>query len=786
MLKLPKGLKKKKKGKKSKKDKELFTEEELEQYKREHQKKELEASTEEATVSASGTASSNASATDTTNDDEWSKFKALTGGVDSILKQKQEDLDRIKSTSFFKRVPPPSEEKKKQEAQERKEAIVAEEEKEKAREEEKLNEEDIFKQAVVELSESESEEEEADDIFDTTYIDVIAAAEVGLVNVDSPTEEEDDGVDPFDTSYAEKVIKGPEVSKRGKKLVSIGSAVEVLTGRVESTSAVRSRRPRRGPKDLLLETPDAEGVNLDPSPEPIRTLLDDPADDIPNIPVDLSVSLHLALQKEKQKTDEQEKEVDLAEEFGVLKQSVDLSEDEFAQIAAESSNKKEVHILEKALVQPTEEGDWAFFEQTKGDKPLRPVTGPHIPAAVSDEDLSFREDSSDPFDTAFVERILPATLAEDLDFDPRAEDNFPEPEAEKNFDQFSPQEKKPDTDDLFKIHEEHLSQLAHNPLVPKSVRNDITLSDDPFDTSVIDAIVAPKKAELTLLESELLSNIPQELRHSLSDPDFDPRAEEEEIVIPTKQETVNKRKSSLVLNIHSVSSSPSRGVKFAANTGDLLKTDDHSEGHRKPLTPYYTKDPVALPETLSDESDPFDTSFVSDSKPTDVELNLLERDLLVESKLKHSLSDQEFDPRASSPKPAPVPIVKTDLLSANNDFSSKVLTPAVETRTFTSIDHFVDPFDTSNIESNIQPGKVELHLLADEFVPHVKIETDLFDTSQDTNHFFAGKVLTPQPTGLVRESVEEEDIDPFDTSFANNLAPGPSEIRVLETELIDN
>lgn len=775
MLKLPKGLKKKKKGKKSKKDKELFTEEELEQYKREHQKKELETSKE---ASVSSTTASGA-----TNDDEWSKFKALTGGVDSILKQKQEDLDRIKSTSFFKRVPPPSEERKKQEEKERKEAIVAEEEKLKARVEEETKKEDIFQQAVVELSESESEEEEVDDIFDTTYIDVIAAAEVGLVNVDSPTEEENDGVDPFDTSYADKVIKGPEVSKRGKKLVSIGSAVEVLTGRVESTtSAVRSRRPRRGPKDLLLETLDAEGVDLDPSPEPIRTLLDDPADDIPDIPVDLSVSLHIALQKEKQKTDEEEQErVDLAEEFGILKQSVDLSEDEFAQLA-ESSSKKEVHILEKAIVQPTSEGDWAFFD-TKGDKPPRSVSGPHIPAAVSDEDISFREDSSDPFDTAFVERILPATLAEDLDFDPRAEDIIPEPEFKNQTEQFPPHhEKKPELEDLFQTDEEHSSKLAHNPLVPKTLTTQaVALSDDPFDTSVIDSIVAPKKTELTLLESELLSNIPQELKHSLSDSDFDPRAEEE-IKIKTHQETVSQRKSSLVLNIHPV---PSRGVKFAVNSSDLLKTDDHIEGHRKPLTPYYTKESVALPENLSDDSDPFDTSFVSDSKPTDVELNLIERDLLAEPQLKHSLSDQDFDPRGNSPHQSVPAPVKTDLLSANNDFSSKVLTPAVETKTFTSIDHFVDPFDTSNIESNIQPGKVELHLLADEFVPQIEIETDLFDTSRDTNHFFAGKVLTPQPTSR-KDSIEDEDIDPFDTSFANNLAPGPSEIRVIETELIDN
>src|SRR4051812_25775602 len=98
MLKLPKGLKKKKKGKKSKKDQELFTEEELEQYKREHQvhTEQPTASTDEQHPEKSG------------NDDEWSKFALLTTGVDSILKKTQDDLDRIKESSFFKRVAPPA------------------------------------------------------------------------------------------------------------------------------------------------------------------------------------------------------------------------------------------------------------------------------------------------------------------------------------------------------------------------------------------------------------------------------------------------------------------------------------------------------------------------------------------------------------------------------------------------------------------------------------------------------------------------------------------------------
>lgn len=74
------------------------------------------------------------------------------------------DLDRIKSTSFFQRVPPPSETKQQE---------VKEEEKPVPQPE----------PGIVAVSESESEEEEEDDIFDTTYIDAIATGEVKLAYI---------------------------------------------------------------------------------------------------------------------------------------------------------------------------------------------------------------------------------------------------------------------------------------------------------------------------------------------------------------------------------------------------------------------------------------------------------------------------------------------------------------------------------------------------------------------------------------------------------------------------
>lgn len=368
MLKLPKGLKKKKKGKKSKKDQELFTEEELAQYKREHQQHQQETAEEQHPEK-------------TDNDEEWSKFAALTTGVDSILKKTQGDLDRIKSTSFFQRVAPPS-------AQKREDTSTEEHQRENHTEPEAPEERDLAKEllnAVVELSESEEESEVEDTAFDTSYVDRAEAGELPLAYIpESPDDDFDLGPDPFDTAYAEKVIKGPEVSRRGKRIVNIGAAVEVLTGKVETTASTPKKRPqRRGPKNLLLQSfedpEDTEGGTQEPEQgHAVTSLLDDPAD-LPaeDIQIDLSVSLHLTLQQKKKEEQSEAAENDSGlDEFDVLNQKREEEEDdEFAQLAQESLTKTdEVTVLDASQIRavtpevledvPT---DWAEFQQEKGE-----------------------------------------------------------------------------------------------------------------------------------------------------------------------------------------------------------------------------------------------------------------------------------------------------------------------------------------------------------------------------------------------------------------------------------
>lgn len=441
MLKLPKGLKKKKK--KSKKDQELFTEEELEQYKRDLKAKqeaaanksdagESDAASDVEGATGSGHASrqfADSSATHASTsahhhqhqhheeqhsgeqhhqqqqqnaeagqDEEWAKFKALTSGVDNILHKTQDELDRIKKESFYQRLPSAAE-KKKQEEEEaaRREAERLERERQLAAEREANR--DKLAEAVVELSDSEDEQQdEVDDIFATDYIEAITSGEVQLAVVpDSPVLDFDDGPDPFDTAYAEKVIVGADKAKSGnKKLVSLGAAVEVLSGRVDREHAVALANPKRklrkGIQNLLLsesvEVADTEADLL--TNEPQHNLLDDLDDDVPEsvAPIDLSVSLHLHLIKPQklEENDEDEQAGQGGDQFASLNPDLaefdalkDDEDDEFAELAAESLTKKEeVTIVNQVVLPPAEllaeaaaETSWAEFapepeEQTSG------------------------------------------------------------------------------------------------------------------------------------------------------------------------------------------------------------------------------------------------------------------------------------------------------------------------------------------------------------------------------------------------------------------------------------
>ena len=185
-------------------------------------------------------------------------------GVDTILQKTQEDLGRIKKTSYYQRkqkaeTPTPGEEVKSiataagtvaaspgsagnkvkwigfdsegahQEHSLREGSEADEHERDAAAESHELTEESAVEKALEEEKEEE-EEENDDDLFNTEYVDVVTSGELKLAYIpDSPTLEGADGDDPFDTSAVEKTVGPLPVIKKKKALVSIGAAVEILT-----------------------------------------------------------------------------------------------------------------------------------------------------------------------------------------------------------------------------------------------------------------------------------------------------------------------------------------------------------------------------------------------------------------------------------------------------------------------------------------------------------------------------------------------------------------------------
>lgn len=369
---------------------------------------------------------------------------------------------------------------------------------------------------------------------------------------------------------------------------------------------------------------------------------------------------------------------------------------------------------------------------------------------------------------------------------------------------------KPSHRDLLGGSNTDLSNLGDQPLKPaEKVDENYIEYSDPFDTVIYN--VAPGQTELKYLEKELLSDIKKEPNGSLSDEDFDPRAEDK-----TRVRTQSRPD---VLNI-----SGAKTVSFdlPSPVDDLLSAGlEESSKVLKPLTPYYDRK-NSIPELPVEEAieDPFDTSFVAEIAPGKAELKLIESDLFdPEKDLINRISDPNFDPRDEkqvavaevvqtikeiyNPKPVNTTVVlkesePIDLFVVENEVESKVLTPAKEKVHNQDIAYSVDPFDTS-IANNILPGKTELKLLETELINSDNTNKDScskdisrkpVETKQDlliyTTDTVIDKPLSPVTNSSAASAIEEtdDDFDPFDTSIANNIAPGRTELKLLESELI--
>ncbi|KAK6642251.1 hypothetical protein RUM44_013974 [Polyplax serrata] len=938
MLKIGKGLHKKKKSKKNKhKEEELFTEEELERYRKEHsQRTSEEAETADTTSNEKATSS-----------EEFEKFKALTAGVDDILRKSQGDLDRIKKESFFQRKPTPSE-------------LKAQEEKEKEELKQtsvnwvdfdqgiKVEESQKFEgtEAKVEVQEEESESEYEDDIFDTAYVDALESGEVKLAYV--PEDEEVPGAgepDPFDTTSAAEVLrKVQEEEEKKKRQVSLGLAVQVLTGRADRDKTLLEEtgsagileqpgvvtKPRKRPRkiqDFVLigsfdeDAPRNESGTSESSivAEPPRSLLDNDLNidcELPEGDTLITEVLSKQAQQKVEKSSEENKEntqergcksniKDVVNEFDAIQsdvtpevrkaEEVEDQFDEFTALAVSSvANQKLEEELQKFECLEDDPFDTTTanivlkeqvdpFGQIDSKVPSPQITDLSLSnqkwsAFNSDEGKSNgeeeeeeEEENVDPFDTTFVEKIQPGKceikLLEDeilggvqCDYksdvhqearilsrnnsetelvrqqriEPLVKPNniglrsrvciqITDPSGLVETQRGSLSESKGEGDiasltytqrDLLGGSTTDLTKLGSDPLPPEVEDEDFSNYADPFDTSIVNRVALPGKAELKFLEKELLSDIPKtEKKDSLSDDDFDPREEE------------------------------NRKVAFdiTSPVGSSEDTAHFAQGAR-PLTPYS----LDVKDSESDTcDDPFDTSHLTilpgkqelriieeelnkvqiiqvASEPINTKLGIVFQESSTRSNsLKHSSSADDFNPREGEVKTVSVnkrlsdvpgltrkppsdlnfKSAKPDLLVVEEEYSVKALTPQIEE----DISAYVDPFDTS-IAENIVPGKAELKVLESELIPESQVPGEIkrsytdpdFDPRDDLIKREAPKTdilsLTAESSGIDAKPLNPVDLetcpdsssnfDPFDTTIAANLLPGKAEIRVLESELL--
>ncbi|XP_035704742.1 protein stoned-A isoform X2 [Folsomia candida] len=831
-----KGLKKIKGKKHGKADEDdLFDPEQLEKLKRELEEK-RKAEAAEGGESSSHNGGQQAAASSAAQDEEWAKFKLLTAGVDTVLNKATEELGKIKETSFFQRVvtdptnlwrpdkgpgAPVVETKVEEEVE-----VPVEEE---------IPEEPVVAPEDVEPVELD------DSLFDTAYLDAIAAGEIKLAYIpDSPTEEEGD--DPFDTSGVADVVKRiEEAEKKAKRQVNLGSAASFLSGKGATEGELDNSRarPRAGGRtgrarpravNLLGDSENAPAAPIFESAskkEEQKDIFDDLLNSEPNDALPLpelescilaSTSPVPSVQVVKSESPTTDKAIqDILGEFDdILAKAESSSSEPPTRLVGGSAD------YLRSILEPEEDLDDEFAA-------LASESLAKSPLPVKEEEAEAEPEEDDPFDTTFVEKVvveekeveqveLKKDDDDDFDFDPRADEPARlTPPPQSLLDDHSPTgENLPTLELQFRAKAATGHLVDHAELKAPGEKE-----TDPFDTSTV-KVVLPGRAELKLLEEELLNaevapltakiphlpakfSAPAKPVEPEDDFDFNPRSEEEKPDHPFDQgdEIVNP---------------------------PLADSEDHR---------------VLIPQQEEEaELDPFDTSCVAGLNlgPGQLELKLLESELVSRDETQHPVTagtsgleqledDFDFDPRGDEEPDPFVVVVKQGILKTEDIFgdheeefigTDKPLIPQQEGVTLSpkplqpenqgDHDDDVDPFDTSSIEviKLLPPSElkaIEAHLIsAPEFsqtAPQIKLKA-AFSAPAVPQTFVELKpqltvdeeAASEKPHLLEEEDpfhleiehkpltpLEIPDFDPFDTSIAEGVIPGKTEIRVLEQEL---
>nr|XP_045608903.1 protein stoned-A-like [Procambarus clarkii] len=854
MHKIKKGIKKKIKGKKGKND-ELFTPEELEKYKREkeeearrlaeQQKSEPEHLQQEAVQSAEGASAApdTKESSSSAGEGDWRNFLAAT---DTVLKQTSDNLVQIKEASFFHK----KEEKTVELVTETTEVTPAatssgkkwvdleaggiddENEVEGDQEEPQLESQPEPKPSQLHFIEvlPDVDVDEFTDVFDTTYVDNVESGEVKLHYIpDSPTLEDPNEPDPFDTSVVDKVlhIVKPEPKarkenkpKQKKKLVNLGSAVEVLTGNVHSVdkptlsgslkrrqviakeinlladvngsednvkTAEISEEDNKNTKEtnildeiLCLGELDVElpepGVAVHPTSRPTSPPLPATQDqdktnsgviindgiEGENKEVDLSEFLESSGedQDSKETKPDNGKDLDLKDlvaEFDIIDKSEVTNEDLVA--ANEDDFDAEFAFLAAESVAKAKEKELEEFEEDPFDtSAAAQVLGP--------ED-NFAE--KDPFDVDFVEEVLgeetevkPSKPPPPRPAPPKAQEE--EPKEVDPFDTSIADKHLPVDPFAFTETDTDLPESLQPQSECQLIKSD---SFDPFDTSIADSF---GRTELKVLETELISGseaqATEPLKKSDSDFDFDPRAEEPEATAPIRPPPPTRPQLPCLLT----------GTDIKDSSAPVL---DPSKGAE------------------IDDFDPFDTSIAAK-----VEIQTLEAEFLSGSEYVQQTGTQDPAQSTKNPSPRPVP-AQVHLLASTPTDTNPTLQPSAAYNEVEE-DDFFDPFDTS-IANNF--GKTELKSLEDELLSAQGNPQDLNTVSNvkpnrvvlslpieplrlpSPKCLLATTPLDEQPTlqPVIEQTVEpadhqDDDFDPFDTSIADKF--GRTELKVLENEFL--
>lgn len=798
MHKIKKGIKKKIKGKKKDND-EIFTEEELENYKKRKEEEAHKLAEEQQqpdpseAVSADGDkqdsgeeqASGYTSPTEENNksseatgggDGDWRNFLAAT---DTVLKETTEQLDHIKEESYFQKKPTEAEKKKQEETSKEAHPEVTpaaattkwadwnkgldeEDEEQEQQNELEVEPEPEPDPEPVELKPLDIDEfpevdlEEYTEDFDTTFIDELQSGKVKLHYIpDSPTFESANEPDPFDTSEVDKVlhkeepqievkkVKTEEKGKKKIKLVSLGCAVDVLSGKQAAgdksvVAKTDSKRRRVIPKEVNLlgddEAVEVEGEEKENLEEESKELTDGEATKEPSSPQEAPFDPFGG-----------EIDADLPEVGTVICPSpLPVS----PRPSSPTAEGKEVDSEEKSEVK---EG-----ESEKLGEPSKEVDLSEFLDAVTDEESKSSKEDKSPDLTDLVAEFDVIDKSEIV-----SEDLIPASEKENPI------------EDEFDL---EFSLIAETSVAKQKFEDELEnigkADDDPFDTSEVTKVLGSEVntdpfdvsfADTALGECKTKPNRPPPARPAL----------------PSKKEVdlFDTSESEKALTESADPFDTSAAENFVP--ADPFETNNTDNLPHNTLQPDTLKPQAGDDITKSESFDPFDTTIAEGFGKT--ELKVLESELLP-NHLADDDDDFDFDPRAGEePKTAPCLLT----CSENESTEEPVLKPSQDL-----VEDF-DPFDTSIA------AKVAIKTLEDEFLPQPSTKEQSAQELTDPK----GKQPPPRPVSpsvllaspsdpnptlnpVAAKDIEtaEDNFDPFDTSIADKF--GKTELQSLENELL--